>query len=520
MHDVTETTADPSASADEQRPSLEPSSELAGDPRERAGEAWDGLRALAERRDTVLRAVIQELRDPLATVAGFAELLVDYSDSAELVRELGGELIREAHRLEGLARQLTEIASAPRREPTGATGEAESPANESDRLRASLAEAEQQRRALETRLAEAHQAQQQLQAYADDFRRTYTESRLRLQRLLALYEVSTAISSTADPDEVLERSAAGLARLLPESAVDLYVVDESSKVNVWRTGIRLEALPEAEPEVRDSAQPVGRCLAVGISVLEAEPGGVTSLAVPLVAGQLVLGAVLLRRAGSGISDEERQVAEMVANQVALALLHARLATTDGETGLFNKRHFLRTLELECERARRGERSLGLLMIDIDHFKRYNDEHGHPAGDAVLRQVAAMIARTFRRTDLPARYGGEEFAVILPDQDERTTAVAGERLRRTIEALAQPVFDGRQLAPVTISVGAVALPGQETTPERLIQMADLALLRAKRNGRNRVEIEFWQPPTDQAEAASEGTPSNDAPAPQHPPEALE
>jgi len=125
------------------------------------------------------------------------------------------------------------------------------------------------------------------------------------------------------------------------------------------------------------------------------------------------------------------------------------------------------------------------MIDIDHFKLYNDCYGHPGGDACLRRVATTLQRSLRGTDLVARMGGEEFAIVLPDSDLGAAAVAAERARAAIEALAEPhARSGGGV--VTVSVGiAAALPHTGGEPDKLVEAADVALYEAKREGRNRV-----------------------------------
>ena len=156
-----------------------------------------------------------------------------------------------------------------------------------------------------------------------------------------------------------------------------------------------------------------------------------------------------------------------------------LATTDGLTGLKNRRTFGSELAEEHARALRYHQPLSLLLLDVDHFKQYNDAFGHPAGDAVLRSVAEILGRTARDTDLAARYGGEEFAVILPFTDEAGALAIGERVRAGIAA------GDWEKRPVTVSVGAGTVSLDTPTPDSLIACADNALYRSKEAGRNRV-----------------------------------
>ena len=166
-----------------------------------------------------------------------------------------------------------------------------------------------------------------------------------------------------------------------------------------------------------------------------------------------------------------------------------LAAKDGLTGLANRRSFDQAIEIEWSRAERSGRPLALLFADVDHFKRFNDNHGHPRGDECLRDVATMIGRTaIRPTDLATRYGGEEFAIIMPETDMAAAFAVAERLRQAVEEMRIPL--DRQPAGgdlVTLSIGvATYTPGHVVVgPDWLIGQADQALYAAKHLGRNRV-----------------------------------
>ncbi len=162
-----------------------------------------------------------------------------------------------------------------------------------------------------------------------------------------------------------------------------------------------------------------------------------------------------------------------------------LALSDGLTGVANRRRFNTALADEWKRARRHSAKLSLLMIDIDHFKRYNDSYGHQAGDLCLQQVAKALQDTIHRpADLVARYGGEEFAVIMPETDTDGAAVVAERVLDCISTLAIPHSSGEG-GQVSLSIGISTLaPGLITGEEALITLADQALYQAKQTGRNR------------------------------------
>lgn len=160
----------------------------------------------------------------------------------------------------------------------------------------------------------------------------------------------------------------------------------------------------------------------------------------------------------------------------------RLSITDPVTHLSNHRHFHDRMRIEVERSIRHSRPVSLVMIDIDHFKRFNDQFGHPAGDALLRAVAHRLTDLVRSIDTVSRYGGEEFAVILPDTGPETALVVAERVRKSFEEKPFPGPNGRP-AFVTISLGVAAAPTHATDSTDLISLADRALYQAKRQGRN-------------------------------------
>jgi diguanylate cyclase (GGDEF)-like protein len=218
--------------------------------------------------------------------------------------------------------------------------------------------------------------------------------------------------------------------------------------------------------------------------------GLASLKVlPLKTGDRVLGTLVLgaRRRGAYPQDDVRQL-EVVAMQAAEAILRARLfdeterlATTDGLTGLLNHRVFQSRLDEHVAAAVRYSKKLSFLITDVDHFKKVNDTYGHPAGDEVLRGVAKILAREARSTDLVARYGGEEFAIVMPETDAAGAAVIAERIREKVAAAVFSTGAGELRA--TISIGIATIPDDARAKARLVELADAALYRAKRGGRN-------------------------------------
>jgi two-component system cell cycle response regulator len=164
------------------------------------------------------------------------------------------------------------------------------------------------------------------------------------------------------------------------------------------------------------------------------------------------------------------------------------ATHDPLTGLWNRRAIMEILQKELDRGRREDTPLGLIMLDLDHFKQINDTYGHQAGDAVLHQVAGVMVASLRSYDAAGRYGGEEFVMVLPGCDAQDSKAIAERLRLLSSSNPFEISEGT--LAVTISVGVAATKGSKNSEaESLIRAADEALYRAKHLGRNRVEV--WQ-----------------------------
>lgn len=202
-------------------------------------------------------------------------------------------------------------------------------------------------------------------------------------------------------------------------------------------------------------------------------------------------AIKLKRQMDKVKERERELLE-VKHKLELANLElARLVSLDGLTGIPNRRSFDQTLIAEWQRAYEEDTWLGLIMIDIDHFKLFNDAYGHPAGDSCLQMIAFTIRQTLKGScDFVARYGGEEFAVILPATNLEVTTTVAEKIRNRIQSLSIP-HQKTTLSNgvITISLGTAAMKPREVGPtewKQLIHAADQALYIAKKRGRNSVQ----------------------------------
>jgi diguanylate cyclase (GGDEF)-like protein len=226
--------------------------------------------------------------------------------------------------------------------------------------------------------------------------------------------------------------------------------------------------------------------------IESAPAAV--LAAPLLDENHNCVAVLgLESDHSGVFDEsDLVVLQTIMANASSAFIRARFyakmeqqATIDGLTKIPNHRHFQDTLAKGLAQAKAGSKALSLLLMDIDHFKNFNDTYGHPLGDRVLQEVAKALKGASRKTDFPARYGGEEFVVILGDTDSDAAISSAERVRQAIEAIRIP-HEGKELS-VTVSVGSATYPQDAQAQQDLIDRADQAMYYSKEHGRNQCTL---------------------------------
>jgi diguanylate cyclase (GGDEF)-like protein len=338
-------------------------------------------------------------------------------------------------------------------------------------------------------------------------------TRNQLEREAAMRRIVSGLSRSLSPEAVVDTVISDLrtatdadhvvvARVRqPDGHVEVTLVAARADAPPSRTTLRpeLEAPGMVPPETTDEGLGESAGDSADEAAVAAEEiarrvrsayGLAHTLATPLVTERRFLGALLLARRSRGAwSEGDRRLLSWAATEVATAFARTyaleaaeRGARIDVLTGLPNRRYFDEALGMERPR-RRTDDSVGILMVDIDHFKILNDRFGHATGDLVLRAVADAIGQAVRTDDTPARYGGEEFAVLLRRTSAEQAVEVGERIRRAVVSL-HPASLGID-KPVTVSVGvAVAAPDQPVSA-RLVERADQALYRAKRQGRDRV-----------------------------------
>ncbi len=254
----------------------------------------------------------------------------------------------------------------------------------------------------------------------------------------------------------------------------LHPDDRTRTATAWSTAVRARALFEAEYRLRRQDGEYRYFSVRGVPVKEKE------------------GTI---REWVGVCTDiterkrhEQQLAEV--NAKMIDALRAQ-AIRDSLTGLFNRQYLDETLLRECGRSRRTKKPFSLAMLDIDHFKIFNDAYKHAAGDEVLRQIGNLLREKVRVSDIACRYGGEEFVVVLLDTDLAVALPAVERICRDIKQK-QCIYNGQVLPSITVSAGLAQFPVHGSSPEDLLNAADEALYAAKNTGRDRIEISSVHP----------------------------
>ncbi len=322
----------------------------------------------------------------------------------------------------------------------------------------------------------------------------------KIKQLSTLYEVGKAVTSELNFVKLQNMILDIVAKVLKAEKGSLMLIDDAEKTLTIGVAIGLsdEITRETRLEVGDSVAgwvvKNRKFLFVKnveedeefLNIKKQNVKAGTLMCAPLISKDKIMGALNVSKSTPGsFSDNDFELFVNLANQVAIAIDNARLyryAVTDEMTKLYNHRYFQQRLDEELLRADRYEDHISLLILDVDHFKHFNDTYGHPEGDRVLKTVARLIEKSIREIDIAARYGGEEFVVICPEKSGTGALVPAERIRKAIEG-----FDFRingVHVPITVSVGAACYPDNATTKAELIKKSDTALYYSKENGRNR------------------------------------
>ena len=342
-----------------------------------------------------------------------------------------------------------------------------------------------------------------------------TELERRTTEMTLIAEMGEWLQVCHNSDEAYLAVQRSCPRLFPTLAGAVYILNVSANmldpVVIWGQG--------EEPDI---AQP-GDCWALrngrihlvdnrGADLLCGHlPAGFQgfSLCIPMLAHGEALGVFHLREKvpGEMVKDIDR-LAKTAAEHIALSVANLRLQGTlrdqsirDALTGMFNRRYMEETLEREIRRAERSHRNVGIIMLDVDHFKQFNDTYGHDAGDALLSTLGAFLRNNVRAEDIACRYGGEEFALILPDATPEMTHKRAEQILQDARGL-DIERDGVPRSPIRLSLGVATYPENGLAGDAVMRAADTALYEAKNDGRNRVMFAQSQPPSAGGTAGDE------------------
>ena len=329
----------------------------------------------------------------------------------------------------------------------------------------------------------------------------------RETRLLS--ELNEWLQSCKSLDELYQMVAEFLSKLLPNCSGSLYTYANSRDIlesaKAWNGG---QTMPAMHPDDCWGLRR-GRTYTFGANEIDFPCAHVGPTAprgyccIPILAHGETIGLLHLEFkrepdadgccSKEAATNEQRRLGLVCAEQISLAIANVKLrdqlrdqSVRDALTGMFNRRYMMETCRREFSCAARAEQSVGILSIDVDHFKKFNDNHGHDAGDTVLRAIGDCLMNSFRDEDVPCRFGGEEFVVALPGASAAVAAQKAEDLRARVEALAVRYLEGN-LPKITICIGVAVFPDSGDNPQAVLKAADEALYRAKEAGRNRVEV---------------------------------
>lgn len=352
---------------------------------------------------------------------------------------------------------------------------------------------------------EIQELQQKLQILQNKFAEVesaYNRLEYRFRQIDALYSIASGFSAIVNLEELLDVAREHFKKLLKIDKFRLILDAEAMHESL--TPVVSDLLYFVEPaksqpslytQIVNEQKPVyiedlSHAKKKSLTVVNFTEGSL--LAFPIMTDeQTVLGAMAFcRKQPNSFDKDEIDLLEQVTAEVAKALHHLlifehtkELSIKDDLTGIFNRRYFNQRFEREVLRSKRYQRSLAVVMADIDHFKQYNDLNGHILGDEVLKHVAEIMECNLRKADIVCRFGGEEFIVLLPEISKEQARKAANKLRRKIE---QETFEREEKQPdkkITISLGVAAFPDDATNPEQLLKAADQALYQAKSMGRN-------------------------------------
>ena len=335
----------------------------------------------------------------------------------------------------------------------------------------------------------------ELRVAYQELKLSFAEEKERMRQTALLSELSQALQGCIKSEELNELVARAAVALFPGSRGALLLNAAADMLELhhsWGGSTHQEIFPPQDGWALRIGHPYHAQQAGAVSCAHLREKHADYICLPLIANSEILGVLHLSDLGAsameaGIPWAAESIAERTAIAISVIRREERLqirATRDALTGIYNRRFMEEALAIEQSRAERRGSSIGLMMLDVDFFKRFNDTFGHDAGDAVLRGIGRLLRRTMREGDMPCRYGGEEFAIILPGADLAHTRQRAEAIRTAIERW-KPQNEGHAFGQVTVSIGIAALPLNGNSWQAALKAADEALYAAKHGGRNQV-----------------------------------
>ena len=329
----------------------------------------------------------------------------------------------------------------------------------------------------------------------------YSAEQRKSAQLEAINAIARQTTAVLDIDQLLQKACHFMLHSFAVDQVAMLLLEDGQLVLRAQEG-KLTPRMTVGGSLSPGTGLCARAISSGKPVMENDVGRVagyvpgfeetrSELCLPLVSLGETLGVLTVESAhANAFTAADVQPLESVADICAAAIQNARyfekvkqMAYLDGLTGIFNRRYFETRVAEEIERAQRYQNELSVIMIDVDNFKKLNDEFGHLLGDETLRQVSSILAQNLRKVDIACRYGGEEFVILAPQTSGEHAQGVAEKLRKMVEGWSFPGVP----RPVTITAGVSSYPANGKTRDELVKAADDALYRAKQDGRNRVLV---------------------------------
>jgi diguanylate cyclase (GGDEF)-like protein len=357
-------------------------------------------------------------------------------------------------------------------------------------------------------VSERRDAEEELKDVNQKLKLNLTEMEEHNRKIVLLNEMGDLLQSCSTFEEAYTIIGQLGKQLLPEETGVLYIT-RNSQNNVEAMATWGTSFPESDAFSLDDCWALRRGRAHLLNTdqnslelicphLQDHPPA-SALCIPMMAQGDALGILHIRiEAQPGddqpsLTESKQQIARAMADSMALAMANLKLriflreqSIRDSLTGLFNRRYLDETLEREFNRAARMQRTVGIIMLDLDHFKRFNDTFGHEAGDTLLQKLGEFLKQHLRGGDIACRYGGEEFILILPEASLEHVQRRAEQIREEVKHL-NIQYENAALTTLTLSLGIAIFPEHGETSQQVLSAADAALYTAKGSGRDRVVV---------------------------------